>query len=67
MEKLKELWKKLNPRVAIVGGVDVVSTTLGTCHLLGEEESPKTEEAALEEAPAEEKPAEAPQPEATEE
>jgi hypothetical protein len=67
MEKLKELWKKLNPRVAIVGGVVVVSTTLGTCHLLGEEEAPKTEEAALEEAPAEEKPAEAPQPEATEE
>ena len=37
MEKLKELWKKLNPRVALIGGVVVISTSLGTCHLMGEE------------------------------
>ena len=34
MEKLKELWKKLNPRVALIGGVVVISTSFGTCHLL---------------------------------
>jgi hypothetical protein len=54
MEKLKELWKKLNPRVALIGGVVVVSTSLGTCHLMDDaEEIPN----AVEEAPAEEAPA----------
>ena len=50
MEKLKELWKKLNPKVAVIGGIVVVSTTLGTCHLVGDEEEPaaKTEEAPTE-------------------
>tara|TARA_R100000808_G_C2150203_1_gene158851 strand:- start:3256 stop:3456 length:201 start_codon:yes stop_codon:yes gene_type:complete len=52
MEKLKELWKKLNPRVAIIGGVVVISTTLGTCHLMDSEESApdSTEEAPVKEA-----------------
>tara|TARA_R100000700_G_scaffold33372_1_gene41089 strand:- start:2476 stop:2664 length:189 start_codon:yes stop_codon:yes gene_type:complete len=56
MEKLKELWKKLNPRVALVGGVVVISTTLGTCHFMGGEES---------ESPAEEVAPEEPTPEET--
>jgi len=53
MEKLKELWKKLNPRVALIGGVVVVSTTAGTCHFLGDESAP-VEEVKEAEAPAEE-------------
>mgnify|MGYP003110602745 CR=1 FL=1 len=53
MEKLKELWKKLDLKVALIGGVVVISTSLGTCHLM---DSP-TEEPAAEEAP------EAPAPE----
>jgi len=57
MEKLKELWKKLNPKVAIIGGIVVVSTSLGTCHLAGGEEEPEVvEEAKVEEAPKEEAP-----------
>jgi len=47
MEKLKEFWKKLNPRVALIGGVVVISTSLGTCHFM------EPNEAAQEEAPAE--------------
>ena len=50
MEKLKEFWKKLNPKVAIIGGIVVVSTSLGTCHLAGGEE----EAAVAEELPSEE-------------
>jgi len=48
MEKIKELWKKLNLKVAIISGVVVISTSLGTCHLMGDEkkEEPKTEETA---------------------
>ena len=38
MEKLKVLWKKLNARVALIGGVVVISTSLGTCHLMDSEE-----------------------------
>ena len=34
MEKLKEIWKKLNPKVAVVGGALIVTTSLGTCHLI---------------------------------
>ena len=52
MEKLKELWKKLNLKVALIGGVVVISTSLGTCHLMD-----SGEEAAEEEVPAEEAPA----------
>jgi|TARA_R110000824_G_scaffold67977_5_gene176099 hypothetical protein len=55
MEKLKEFWKSLNPKVAMVGGALVVTTTLGTCQLMGSDEVAPTEEA---EAPAEEAPAE---------
>ena len=51
MEKLKELWKKLNPRVALIGGVVVISTSFGTCHLMDSEDKP--EAPAAEEAPAE--------------
>tara|TARA_R110002110_G_scaffold130142_7_gene310494 strand:+ start:285 stop:476 length:192 start_codon:yes stop_codon:yes gene_type:complete len=60
MEKLKEFWKKLNPKVAVIGGIVVVSTSLGTCHLVGEGEEPEaqTEEAPTE-APVEEAPVEA--------
>ena len=57
MEKLKELWKKLNLKVALIGGVVVVSTSLGTCHLAdGGEEPEVVEEAKAEEAPKEEAP-----------
>ena len=54
MEKLKELWKKLNIKVALIGGVVVVSTSLGTCHLMdgGEPEEGVVEEIAPVEAPA---------------
>lgn len=55
MEKLKEFWKKLDPKVAIIGGIVVVSTSLGTCHLVGSEEEPQVvEEAKVEEAPVRE-------------
>ena len=52
MEKLKELWGKLNPKVAMIGGVVVVSTSFGTCHLM--------DDGAKEEEPQQEAPAEAP-------
>ena len=51
MEKLKELWKKLNPKVALIGGAVVISTSLGTCHLMDGDEA---EEKVDEPAPAEE-------------
>jgi hypothetical protein len=55
MEKLKELLKKLNLKVAIIGGVIVISTSLGTCHLMDDgSEDAKTEEAAPTETPVEE-------------
>lgn len=57
MEKLKELWKKLNLKVALIGGVVVVSTSLGTCHLMDDAETPETtEDAKAEEAPVVEAP-----------
>jgi|TARA_R110000744_G_scaffold66792_4_gene136460 hypothetical protein len=46
MEKLKELLKKLNLKVAIVGGALVVTTTLGTCQLMGSDEITPAEEPA---------------------
>ena len=58
MEKLKELWKKLNPKVALIGGVVVISTSFGTCHLMD-----SSDEGATEEAPAEAPAKEAPEPE----
>ena len=60
MEKLKELLKKLNLKVAMISGAIVVTTSLGTCHFMGpdedvaEEAPTEAEEAAVEEAPAEE-------------
>jgi hypothetical protein len=54
MEKLKELWAKLNPKVAMIGGVIVISTSFGTCHLMDEEaEEETTEQEAPAEAPVE--------------
>ena len=70
MEKLKELWKKLNPKVALIGGVVVISTSMGTCHLMddGDKTPDAAEEAPAEEVPAKEAPAEeAPAEEASEE
>ena len=46
MSKLKELKEKLNLKVALVGGVIVVSSSLGTCHFIGEEEAAPVEESA---------------------
>ena len=62
-EKIKALKEKLNPKVAIIGGVIVISTSFGTCHLMEDEPaSPETEAApAAPEtppAPAEEVPEE---------
>jgi hypothetical protein len=56
MEKLKELWKKLNLKVALIGGVVVISTSLGTCHLMdsGESETSSPEEVPAEEATTDE-------------
>lgn len=33
MEALKSIWKKINPRAAVIGGVLVVTTSFGTCQL----------------------------------
>ena len=58
MKKLKEIKEKLNPKVAIIGGVLVITTSLGTCQLM---EEAAVEEAAIEEPTAEpEEPAEEP-------
>ena len=56
MSKLKEIKEKLNLKVALIGGVVVVSSSLGTCHFMGEEQevAPETEEAAPAQEPAEE-------------
>jgi len=55
MEKLKELWKKLDVKVALIGGVVVISTSFGTCHLMDKPEEPAAvEEPEAPEAPAEE-------------
>jgi|TARA_R110002012_G_C11565850_1_gene603843 hypothetical protein len=63
MSKLKELKEKLNLKVALISGVVVVSTSLGTCHFMG-----PGEEAEVVEAPAPEPaPAEAPEEAAAEE
>ena len=44
MKKLKELKEKLNPKVAMVGGVIVLSTSVGTCQFMGSE--PAADEAS---------------------
>tara|TARA_R110002020_G_scaffold230529_2_gene441405 strand:- start:950 stop:1144 length:195 start_codon:yes stop_codon:yes gene_type:complete len=64
MSKLKELKEKLNLKVALISGVVVVSTSLGTCHFMGPEEAPVEE--SQESAPEESK-EEAPETPATEE
>lgn len=52
MSKLKELKEKLNLKVALIGGVVVVSSSLGTCHFMGEEvEEEKQEEVVPAEEP----------------
>jgi hypothetical protein len=33
METLKNIWKKINPRAVVIGGVLVVTTSFGTCQL----------------------------------
>ena len=43
MNKIKEIWQKLNLRVALVGGARVVTTGLGTCHLLDSSQEPAVE------------------------
>ena len=49
MGKIKEIWSKLNPRAAVVGGVLVVTTSIGTCQFARvepvEEVEPETVEA----------------------
>jgi hypothetical protein len=65
MSKLKELKEKLNLKVALVGGVIAVSSSLGTCHFMGGEEAAPVEESASEpeEAAPVEETAEEPAPE----
>tara|TARA_R100001594_G_scaffold82374_3_gene116887 strand:+ start:305 stop:541 length:237 start_codon:yes stop_codon:yes gene_type:complete len=65
MEKLKELWAKLDLKVAMIGGAIVVTTSLGTCHFTGSSEEvaePAPPPEAPVEAPAEE-PVDKPEPE----
>lgn len=57
MEKVKELFKKLNLKVAMVGGALVLTTSLGTCHFVDSAEE-ASEPDPVEEAPAEEAAAE---------
>ena len=68
MEKLKELWTRLDVKYAAIGGAIVISTSLGTCHFTGSSE--ESVEPAPESAPevqepfgAPEKPAEEAEPE----
>mgnify|MGYP003148652218 CR=1 FL=1 len=63
MEKLKAFWKSLNPKVAMIGGALVVTTTLGTCQFMGSDEV-ASEEAAEPAPPEEVKPEEKPSEEA---
>jgi len=45
---IKKHWDKLNPKVAMIGGAIVVTTSLGTCQLTRNEETPVVEETAVE-------------------
>tara|TARA_R110002012_G_scaffold310487_2_gene518788 strand:+ start:642 stop:863 length:222 start_codon:yes stop_codon:yes gene_type:complete len=54
MEKLKALWAKLNPRVALISGVVVISTSMGTCHLMSDEGAEQSQVEAEGKAEAEE-------------
>jgi len=31
METIKNIWKKINPRAVVIGGVLIVTTSFGTC------------------------------------
>ena len=33
METLKNIWKKINPRAVVIGGMLVVTSSFGTCQL----------------------------------
>ncbi len=44
MGKIKEIWSKLNPRAAVVGGVLVVTTSIGTCQFARVEPVEEVEE-----------------------
>lgn len=70
MSKVKEVWNKLNPRAAVIGGALVITTSIGTCQLTKPEaEEPTVEETPLVvpvEEPVEEPEVEAEEPEAEE-
>ena len=57
---LKEMKEKLNPRVAFVGGAIVLTTTIGTCQYVYDQEAAP---AAVEPAPQEGLAEPEPQPE----
>ena len=59
MEKLKELWAKLEVRYISIGGAIVITTTLGTCHFTGPSE--QSEEPVVESAPEAQEPFGAPE------
>lgn len=47
--EIKKQWDKLNPKVAMIGGAIVVTTSLGTCQLTrNEPEAPVVEETVVE-------------------
>ena len=68
MSKVKEVWSKLNPKAAVIGGALVITTSIGTCQLTKPEaEEPTVEETPLVvpiEEPVEEPEVEAEEPEA---
>ncbi len=43
---IKKQWEKLNPKVAMIGGAIVITTSLGTCQLT--KTAPVVEETAVE-------------------
>ena len=47
MSKVKEVWSKLNPKAAMVGGALVITTSIGTCQLT----KPEAKEPTVEETP----------------
>jgi len=47
--EIKKQWDKLNPKVAMIGGAIVITTSLGTCQLTrNEQEVPVVEETVVE-------------------
>tara|TARA_R110000822_G_scaffold41703_4_gene113472 strand:+ start:1524 stop:1733 length:210 start_codon:yes stop_codon:yes gene_type:complete len=47
MSKIKEAYRKLNPKAAVLGGALIITTSIGTCQLT----KPSVEEPAVEETP----------------